>query len=276
MQHFTGTFAVEDNVELFTQSWVADAPKAAVLITHGYAEHSSRYLHVAQTLTANGYSVYTYDLRGHGKSPGRRAFVKSFDEYILDLEDYVQFVRHQIGELPLFLLGHSMGGAITSAMAIAQKPDVKGILLSAPALVAGDDISGFMIAMSRFVSWAFPKLPAVKLGSESISRDPAIVKDYDNDPLNYRGGMPARLGAEMLRTFGLIEQNAHTFEYPMIVMQGTADQIVNPIGSQQFYDAIGSEDKTLKWYEGLYHEIMNEPEKEDVLRDIVTWLNSHI
>lgn len=274
--HAEGDFTASDGFRLFEQSWLPQTePKAVVIIIHGYAEHSTRYTHVAEYLTASGYAVFTFDLRGHGKSDGKNTYLNSFDEYLTDVDTFLARVKESHPGTKIFLLGHSMGGAISSLYTITRRPELAGLLLSGAAVKISDDISPLLIKLSGVIAKILPKLPTIKLDGTAISRDPNVVENYDSDPLNYRGGIPARSGAELTHATVAIQKNMEAIKLPLLVMHGTADRLADPEGSKQIYARASSEDKTLKLYEGFYHEILNEPEQKRVLGDIVDWLNKH-
>ncbi len=275
--HSSGTFESRDGLKLFEQWWSpGGTTKAVVVIVHGYGEHSNRYLHVADGLIRNGYAVSTFDLRRHGQSEGQpRTFVRSFDEHPDDLAEYLDRVRDRHPGLPLFLFGHSMGGTITTLFTMTRQPDIRGLLLSGATLKLSDKYSPALIALAKIVSLLLPKLPLLKLDAGAVSRDPEVVSAYESDPLVYRGGVPARTGAEMNRAMEQIQRGMEAVAVPLLIMHGTTDLLTDPEGSSQLYDRAGSGDKELKLYEGLYHEILNEPEKERVLADMVDWLERH-
>ncbi|MCF7823461.1 MAG: lysophospholipase [Candidatus Marinimicrobia bacterium] len=270
------TFTTPDNFNLFERTWSQEAAKGVVLMTHGIAEHSGRYEHIAKSLNAAGYSVVAFDLRGHGNSSGKRNYVNSFQDYLNDLEEVLTRTKEKFPSLPLFLFGHSMGGGIVTLFTIERKPDVRGILLSAPSVKVSDDISPLLQKISGLLSIIAPKLPAVKLASADISKDPLVVEAYDNDPLNYRGGILARTGSELLKSTKSIGALASTIRLPILIMHGTSDKLADVSGSKMLYGKVGSADKTLKLYEGLYHEILNEPEQDQVKSDMIAWLDAHI
>jgi len=277
LQHQTGHVTVSDGLRLFQQSWLPPEPsKAAIVLVHGVGEHSSRYHHVADVLVQNNYAVHSFDLRGHGQSPGERFYVDNFDAYVNDLHDFLQQIAATHAGQPIFLLGHSMGGAIVTLYAIQHQPAVAGIVLSAAALKIGDDIPKLLIALSAVIGRLLPKLPTVKLDTKLLSRDAEVVRKYETDPLVNHAGTRARLGAEIIRTTKRIQAEMERFALPVLIMHGTDDAIVDPEGSRQLFERAGTSDKSLKLYEGFYHEIMNEPEKERVFSDIMDWLNRHI
>ena len=270
------TFLTDDNFTLFERTWSCENARGVVIITHGIAEHCGRYDHVAQSLVEGGYTVISFDLRGHGKSSGKRNYINSFQDHLNDLDAILARAKKNYSDLPVFLFGHSMGGGIVTLLTIERQPDVKGILLSGPSVKVSDDISPLLQKISGILSVLVPKLPAIKLDSSGISRDPKVVEDYDSDPLNYREGILARTGAEILKSTKAITSQASKISLPILIMHGTADKLADISGSEMLYGKVSSEDKTLKVYDGLYHEILNEPEQDQVKADMLSWLNSHI
>ena len=277
VQHDESRFKTNDGLNLFEQSWQpVKQSKAVVVIIHGYAEHSGRYAHVAEYLINHGYAVETFDLRSHGKSDGKKTFIRSFDEFLSDVDVFLKRVKERHPNKNLFLLGHSMGGLIASLFVVTRQPELRGLILSGAAVKISDDISPLLVKLSSIIGKILPKLPTIKLDGTAISRDPEIVKKYDNDPLNYRGGIPARTGAELNRATKMIQQQMEAIKLPLLIVHGTADRLADPEGSRQLYERAESKDKTLKLYDGFYHEVMNEPEKEQVLADIVGWINERL
>lgn len=272
-----------DGLSLFFKSWLpaTSPPRSVVLIVHGLAEHSGRYEHVARTLGAAGHTVFAFDLRGHGRSDGKRAYVDNFNQYVDDLERVLQYIRENYapaatGELPCFILAHSMGTTITLKLLLDRKPDLAGVILTGTAVIAGADISPLLRSLSGVVGALLPRFPALALNSNTVSRDPAVVQAYHADPFVYNEKIPARTGAEMIRVFKYIQKNMHTLKTPMLIMHGSADQLTNPEGSVRLHNDIASTEKKLVMWPGLYHEIMNEPEQDEVLDEIVSWLNQHV
>ena len=276
--HSTGTYESDDGLRLFEQGWTpaGGTPKAEVGIVHGYGEHSCRYVHVAEELARNGYAVSTFDLRGHGKSQGApRTYVRSFDEHLDDLGLFLSRVRERDPRRPLFLFGHSMGGTISTLFALVRRPEIRGLLLSGASLKLSDRYSPSLLTLAKIISFVFPKMRLLKLDAGAVSRDPEVVRDYESDPLVYHGGIPARTGAEMKRAMERIRQGMKALRVPLLIMHGTGDLLADPEGSRQLHDSAESGDKDLRLYEGLYHEILNEPEKARVLADMVEWLDAH-
>lgn len=275
MHHEEGRLVGARGIPLYHQAWTPLTPPAGVVvIAHGFAEHGGRYGGVAERLVDAGYAVRAADHRGHGRSGGARTHVVRFDDYIEDLLAVVDTSRREWPDGALFVLGHSMGGLIALGLA-ASHPDVmSGLVLSAPAACPGE-VSRGTIAAGRVLSRVAPRAGVLKLPLNRISRDPAVVGAYNADPLVFRTRMRARLGAEMLRTMGVVHGALKDMRMPILVMQGTDDGLVDPGCGPEVYAAAGSADKTLKMYDGLWHEIFNEPEHERVLDDLVAWLDAH-
>jgi alpha-beta hydrolase superfamily lysophospholipase len=275
MNHTTSYLTADDGHRIFTQTWTPDgAARAGLVISHGYAEHGGRYAHVGEYFAGKGYHVCAPDHRAHGRSDGRNTYVRSFDLFLSDLGQVVRETGAALSNRPLFLLGHSMGGAIALAYVMNYQPDLRGVLLSAPVIMTGDDIPPIMIKLAGFLGTVVPHMPTIKLDAKSVSRDPAVVASYESDPLNYRGGIPARTGAELNRVIEWIRSELAQFSLPCFLANGSADKLSDPGVSQFIYDRCSSEDKTVHVYDGLFHEILNEPEKETVMSDMLAWMEA--
>ncbi len=272
--HATNLLTAADGMQLFTQQWQPAGPtKGGVLIVHGISEHSSRYAHVAAHLAEHGYATYSYDQRGHGRSPGLRAYVERFDNYLSDLDCYVTQVRLSVGNQPLFLLGHSMGGAVAALYAITRQPAFNGLILSSAALQIPATVSPLLVRVAGLISAISPKLPTTKLEINNLARDLAVVQRYQADPLCYQGATRARTGAEILNAMQRIQAEADKLTLPLLIFHGTADRITDPAGSQLVYERAQSADKTLTWYPDSYHETFNDLDQGRVLVDLTTWLD---
>ena len=277
MQHDAGTIITDDGLTLATRRWTPHAhPRAVVATVHGIAEHSGRYAHVAAHLMLHDYAVHSFDLRGHGRSEGEpRAYVEHFDDYLDDLDRFLDHVRAETPTLPLFLLGHSLGGGIATYYVIERgDAGLAGLVLSSAALQIPSDLSPLLQKAAGVLSRWIPKTPITKLDRSHLSRDPAVVRAYEEDPLVYTGGVRPRVGAEVLRMTDHIHDHAGRLTLPLYLYHGTADKVTDPAGSRWVYEQAASPDKTLELYDGLYHETMNEPERERVLADLVGWLDA--
>ncbi len=268
-----GSLTTHDDLILHTQHWAPEQDAAAVvLLVHGYAEHCGRYDHVAETFVDRGAAVYTYDQRGYGRSEGRRAYVGQFEQYLTDLDRFRRHVDARTPDVPLFLFGHSMGGLAALLYTLNRISNFQGLLLSAPAIEVNPDLAPVLRTVAQFVGTLLPTLPTVRSPQDAISRDPAVVEAAQNDPLNYTGRTLARTGAELLRAGEEAQSRLYELETPFIVVHGTADPLATPAWSKRLYERAAAQDKTLRLYDGLYHETFNEPEQDTVLRDLGTWL----
>jgi acylglycerol lipase len=251
MAHVAGTFSGPRGVDIFWQSWLPDgAPKGVVLLVHGLGEHSGRYTNVVHRLVPEGYAVYALDHMGQFRQ---------------------QVVPRHSG-IPTFLLGHSMGGLIASLHALEHAEGLSGLVLSAPAVYVGEGVSALTIAIGKILSVVAPQVGVLPVRPEFVSRDPVVVAAYSNDPLVFHKKTPARLAAELLRSINGLGPRLQDMQLPLLVMQGTADRLVDPKGASWFVESVSSADKTLKTYAGLYHEIFNEPEHAEVIGDLLGWL----
>ncbi len=262
---------------LYYQGWLPEGEiRAVLLVVHGLAEHSGRYMNLVNRFVPLGYAVYGIDHIGHGRSEGRRLYVESFADYTGPLQTYADMVRCRQPDKPVFLVGHSMGGLIGALHLIARQEELAGAILSGPAIKAPGNVPRAVIFIGRMLSVLLPRLGMVLLEAEGVSRDPAVVKAYLADPLVFRGKMTARLGAELLGAMERIRAEADRIRLPLLILQGGADRLVDPSGARMLYEKAASTDKKLIVYEGLYHEVFNEPEHDRVLSDVEQWLEGHL
>lgn len=275
MKHETGSLAAGDNTALFTQAWLPEgAPRAGVLLVHGVAEHSGRYAHVAAFLTGRGYAVYTLDLRGHGKSPGMRAYVESYTLYLDDLKAYLDTIRAAQPGLPLFILGHSMGGLITLAFTARHQALLAGMITSAAPVNLAETTAPALVLVARVLDRVLPKARLVALDAADMSHDPAIRESYDSDPLNYRGKLTVRQGMVLTRLAEAAQAGLPGIRIPCLCMHGAQDPIADPSALDIIEQHLGAPDRTFKRYAGMFHEIFNELDKQVVLEDVGRWLDA--
>ncbi len=268
-----------DGVALPLYRWrPAGPPRAAIALIHGLAEHALRYAGLAERLNAAGIELFAIDLRGHGRAPGRRAWVTRFDDYLADAQALVDHAADACGgTIPLFLMGHSMGGAIAALHAIertrasAAMP-LAGLLLSSAALAPGRDVPAWMITASRVTSAVWPRFPALKIDPALLARDPAVVEANRHDPLVHRRAIPARTGAELLQAMKRIEAGRASLRLPLYVWHGSADKLTEPEGSRAFSEHAGSPDRTFTLYEGHYHETLNDLDHDRVIDALIAWV----
>jgi len=274
MQHSTGEFTAHDKAKLFWQSWLPDTPpRVNVIVVHGLGEHSGRYGTLIDTLIPLGYAVHAFDLRGHGRSPGRRAYVKHFSNFTRDLHVFVENLRQRYPAIPVYLFGHSMGGTIAAAYVIERPENITGLILSSPSItVLPDMASPFLLSMGKLLSAVVPGAGIKSIEAAAISHDGRVVEDYMRDPLVLHAKFTARLGWELITAMRRITEQSGSIKLPILITHGTADRLTNPEGSQLLYRQCSSPDKTLMLYPDWFHETIHEPEKEKVLQDISEWL----
>lgn len=278
MKHLETSYKTHDGIELYLQAWMPNSPKAALLLVHGLGEHSGRYSHLAGKLVEAGISVFTFDGRGHGKSAkgSPDAFFESAEDYLQDIDTLLGKVKAYSPGLPVFSYGHSMGSGLVAAHALKYKPEVKGLILSSPAIMEAEGTPKFLKAISALVSRFLPRLKALQLDADKISRIPGEVEKYLNDPLVYTDPIPARTGYELLQTMKYIQENAGKFTLPFLLVHGSDDELTNPRGSELLYEKATSSDKTLKIFHGGYHELINDLDREEVTDLIVDWIKARI
>jgi len=273
-------FGIGD-LKIFYQVWAPENPRAVVIIAHGLGEHSGRYAQVAEQLCASGCAVYALDHRGHGRSGGPPAYVDRFANAVADIDQLVDIARREqrtlILKLPLFLLGHSMGGALGLSYALKFQGKLDALILSGPA-VALNGAPPLLGPLAKFLSAVAPKLGLFGVKPELVSRDPATVADYGADPLNCHGKVPARTLGEIIQLVEWLPSALSTLSLPLLVMHGGEDKLAGPSGSQMIFERVSSKDKTLKVYPGLFHEIFNElpDDRAQVLADLSSWVEAHI
>jgi acylglycerol lipase len=277
VQHVTAVQQGVGGAALFVQSWLpATDARGAVVLLHGLAEHSGRYAELVARLVARGLAVYALDHRGHGRSAGPRANVGRFDWLVADAARRIATARAEQPRRPLVLLGHSMGGAIALATALAQPGLADALVLSAAAVGADPDLPRGQLALARLLSAIAPSVGVLRLPSAALSRDPEVGRDYDRDPLVFRGAVPARSLIELLAAMRRIGAAAPRLTVPVLVMHGTDDTLVPLRFSEPVYERLGSADRTIRRYAGLYHEIFNEPERARVFADLEDWLERRV
>lgn len=261
---------------LYTNEWTVDSPKAIVLLVHGLGEYSGRYTWTSQQFNEAGYSVYSYDQRGHGHSDGRRSYIEDFDTLVNDFE----YWKNQLSidpNLPLFIYAHSMGALMISKYVLDRKPsDIRGIVFSGGALKVHPDLSPLLQKLAPIIGTIIPKLKTVGLDPSLVSKDQAVVDAYRNDPLINHEGTYAKTGHIMLKTIKYVQSKFDQWQLPVLIMHGGSDRLIDPNGSKMMYEKIPVKDKKLLILDDLYHEIMREPEKEKVLSTMIDWIDKRL
>lgn len=273
MKHVEGKFKGYKNLNLYYQCWLpSNEPKAVLLVAHGLAEHSGRYINIVNHFVPKGYAVYAFDQRGHGKSQGQRGYVERFPHFVSDLKTFSGIIRSKHRDAKVFIVGHSVGGTIATAYAVHYQDEFDGLVLSGATLKVGASVSSGLIIVARVLSLLLPKMGLDVIDASAISQDKTVVDAYVGDPLVYRGKIRARLGAELIKAIQILLPQMSKIYLPILIMHGTADRLSDPRGSEILYDRVSSRDKTLKLYDGFYHEIFNEPGREQVFEDMEAWL----
>ncbi|CAN0902274.1 Monoglyceride lipase [Linum grandiflorum] len=266
---------------VFTQSWfpVSGEIRGVVVLMHGLNEHSGRYNEFAKQLNRNGYKVYGMDWIGHGGSDGLHAYIPSLDYAVSDLKSYLDKVMAENPGLPCFCFGHSTGAAIVLRAALDPKVEASlaGMVLTSPA-VGVQPSHPLLVILAPVVSILLPRyqFSAANKKGMPVSRDAdALIAKY-TDPLVYTGSIRVRTGYEILRNANYLQQNLNRFKVPFLVLHGSADTVTDPEGSRKFYDEASSSDKTIKLLDGYLHDLLFEPERQDIMDCIIEWLNSRV
>ncbi len=272
MNRTEGYFNNGDTGRIYYQAWLPDTPVRAVLVVvHGLSEHSGRYIRLARHFVPQGYGIYGFDHTGHGRSEGRRQHVEHFAQFTDTLQSYCNKVKGWQAGVPLFLFSHSMGGLVACHYLLAGG-EATGVVFSAPCIKAYKNITPATVWLGQWLAVVAPRFRLLGIDRRSLSRDPAVLAACANDPLMCQGPFTVRLGVELLAAMHRIKSQAQKITVPFIVLQGSADRIVDPGGAQWLYANAGSVHKTLKIYPGLYHEVLHEPEQGQVLQDVQGWL----
>lgn len=251
------------------------SPKAVIALVHGLAEHGGRYSHFADRANSAGVGVVTADLRGHGQSPGEALLVKRFDDYLLDIDALMTKTHEMATGCPIFLMGHSLGGAIAVRWVSQRTSSIdklRGLVLSSAALKIGSGTPAILVKLAPLISRCLPRLRTQALDAELISSIAAEVDRYRDDPLVCRFAPPARTGAEVLAMMPVNLAAAHKITLPLYVFHGTADTLTAPQGSQAIFAAWGGIDRCLRLWDGSFHETLNDLDREAVMNELFAWL----
>lgn len=274
-------FVLSDGCRLVGRRWEVNTPaRARVFGLHGVLEHSGRYTAFAERLTHAGFALEMIDLRGHGRSDGPRAWIGDWDAYLRDLDEVYQKLCEQ-GRRPDCLFGHSMGAGLVILWCVSRRPTIRGAILSAPPVMIPVRIPKVALAFSRFLVrlWPHLRVPRLKIvdrqGRFDVSRDPVVLENLKKDPLLCRGPLPVKTGILLLELSQRLQVAASQADFPFLLLQGTGDKLASFHGAEFFYRAAPSQDKTLRLYDGLYHEVLSEPEKKIVYADVLRWLEEH-
>jgi len=279
MKTFESKFESNDGITLYIRGWEPlRQPRAIVALAHGLGEHTGRYLHVAKTLADAGYALVGFDLRGHGRSGGARGHAPSPDALIQDIRRFFRFLVQRYPDFPHFLYGHSLGGLLSLAYAIHYSAGLKGVIVTGPALRSALQEEKAKVFMAKMLGSLVPVMTVPSgLDTAALSRDQDVVEAYIKDPLVHdRTSMG--FGKSVLGVIDECFGRAREFKPPLLIMHGKADRITYPSGSEDFARLASetNQDVTLKIWESLYHEIHNEPEKAEVFKVMVEWMDKRL
>lgn len=272
LSHFT----TPDGLRLFYQTWAPDSPKAVLVVVHGLGDHSGRYGPFIRYFVERGFAVALYDQRGHGRSEGVRAHADQFQDFLQDLAQFVQLTKDRFPKLPMFLVGHSFGGQVALNFVVRYAKGLRGIVLSSPNVMLKLPVPNWK---KKLADWAQNSMRRMKLShhidSKMLSHDPEVVAAYDNDPLVFTH-VTARLGAIIMHNLDIIMALASRIHLPALFLQSGSDEICNPDGTKAFFQRVPIAKKKLKVYDGMYHELFNETDRDQVFADTETWLNEQL
>lgn len=282
LSHLDGTFEGAHDLALYYQAWypsgsVRHPPKAVVALVHGLGEHCDRYEDVALALPKAGYALFGFDNQGHGRSAGQRGHIDCWQDYRDNVQAFLKKIRTHEPDTPLFILGHSLGGLIVLDYVLKHPEDLQGVIVSGPPIVPVGVSRPYLVAFARMFSNLLPRL-SLKiggLGSEALSRDPQAIAKAKADPMMHSLAT-LRWGTETLDAISTVRKHISHLKLPILLIHGDADRVNAVDGSQELYQNITYADKTLKIYPGGYHELHNDLDRDQVLQDLIVWLDDHV
>ncbi len=277
MKHQEFFWQTDDDIKIYAQEWKPEGEtRAVVALVHGLGEHSGRYQHVAEFLGQSGFAVLSFDLRGHGQSGGVRGHAASYDAIMDDIRRLTQEAARRYPNKPCFLYGHSLGGNLVLYYTLSRRPaGLYGVISSSPGLATAAPVPDWKMFFGRLMYRLYPSAQMDNgLDRSGLSRDPQVIAAYNADPLVH-GKISARLAMDLIDGGQWILQHASEFPLALLVMQGSADRLVDPHATVEFADQTPG-DLTFRLWEGFYHELHNEPEKVKVLGYVTDWLNAHV
>jgi alpha-beta hydrolase superfamily lysophospholipase len=276
--HTERSFDGIGGVRIVYDVWTPEAQpvRGVVVLAHGYAEHARRYDHVAARFAEAGLITYAPDHRGHGRSGGKRVYLRDISEYTGDFHTLVGIAAAEHPDLPLIVVGHSMGGGIVFSYGAEHPGDYAAMVLSGPAVDAQDSVPPAKVVLAKVLGRIAPGFPVENLPADAVSRDPEVVAAYEADPLVHHGKLPAGIGRALISVGETMPKHAGAITAPLLVVHGEQDRLIPVQGSRKLIECVGSTDVHLKVYPGLYHEVFNEPEQALVLDDVTSWISAKL
>ncbi len=264
------------SVKLATAAWIPEDPVAVFILSHGHAEHSGRYTYLVNTMVGHGLAVYTLDHRGHGRSSGTRALVLRFDDFVDDLDRVVDRAREAFPGLPVVLFGHSMGGLIAVRYALAHPNKVSLLVTSGPALIVDDTTPPLAVAAIGKLARLMPTAPVPRDDADRLNTDPEIKRQFGRDHRTYHGPTRIRTAWEMMVAGEDARARLPQLTMPLLAMHGELDTLTMPRGTELLHANASSTDKTIRLWPGMKHEIFNEPDRAEVMRVLLDWLDTRL
>lgn len=276
MGHNTFSWTSAKELNIFAQDWKPEGEiNGAVALVHGLGEHSGRYQHVAQALNAAGYAMVGLDLPGHGQSGGTRGH-SSYDAIIEEIDHLLSETARRYPDKPIFLYGHSLGGALVLYYTLKKHPKLCGVIATSPGLATAEPVPASKLTLARIMAQLLPAFTMENgLDLANLSRDPVVAQIYQADPLVHPR-ISAKLGLDLLTKGEWMLAHAAEFPLPLLLAQGSGDRLVSPQATAAFAQAAPADKITYKVWEGFYHETHNEPEKQQVIQYMLDWLNTHV
>jgi len=269
------TFEGVGGLKIFNRSWQPEGKaRGVVVIVHGFNSHSGQYVWVGEQFAAKSLAAYAIDLRGRGRSEGERFYVEKMEDYTDDVAKLVSIAKAENPDVPVFVLGHSAGGVVSCIYTLDHQPEIDGLICESFAYDL--PVPGFILTLLKGFDYIAPHAHVYTLKNKDFSRDPLVVASMNNDPLIKGESEPTQTAKVMIDASTRLHKEFPLIKLPVLVLHGTDDKATNPSGSQFFYDNTGSTDKTLKLYEGHYHDLLNDVGKEAVMADITDWLDARI
>lgn len=277
MKHSKGIFRGSGGIDLFFQSWLPEEPPiASVAIVHGWGEHSDRYLNVVEGLMSYGYAIYGFDQRGHGRSPGKRGHIDSWGEYRGDLQAFINIIGRQQPERSIFLVGHSLGALIALDCLLDHPEGLRGAVIASCPIEPVGIAKPYLVLLSRLLSRIWPRFSLDRrLNAGLLSRDQEVVQQSRSDPMMH-GQCSARWATEVLDTISRVKSQVSKVAIPVLFLHGEADQVNLAEGTRYLFNSVAIEDKALRLYPGMYHELHNDTDHEQVMADVRSWIEQHL